>query len=89
MEIDKIKLKEKISSVLKGLKNDFSLQGLEIQRENGNRLLRIFVDKPGGINIDDCVNISEKISVHLGVCDFVSETYRIEVSSPGIGKKAV
>ena len=89
MEIDKIKLKEKINSVLKSLEKDFSLQGLDIRRENGNRLLRIFVDKPGGITIDDCATISEKVYVHLGVCNFIPETYRIEVSSPGIGKKAV
>jgi ribosome maturation factor RimP len=83
------KLKEKINSVLKSMKMGFSLQRLEIDANNGSKLLRIFVDKPGGITIDDCANISEKISIHLGVCDFISETYRIEVSSPGIGKKVV
>jgi ribosome maturation factor RimP len=89
MEINKVKLKEKINSVLKSMEKDFSLQGLDIEGNNGNKLLRIFVDKPGGITIDDCVNISEKVSVHLGVRDFIPETYRIEVSSPGIGKKVV
>ena len=89
MEIDKVKLKEKINSVLKSLGKNFSLQGLDITDNNGSKLLRIFVDKPGGITIDDCANISEKVSVHLGFCDFIPEPYRIEISSPGTEKKVV
>ncbi len=89
MEIDKVKLKEKINSVLKSMKKGFSLQELDIDTNNGSKLLRIFVNKPGGITIDDCANISEKITLHLGVCDFISKTYRIEVSSPGIEEKVV
>jgi ribosome maturation factor RimP len=89
MDIDKEKLKEKINFVLKSIKGDLSLKGLDIESNKGTKLLRIFVDKPGGITIDDCANISEKLSVHLEVCDFISETYRIEVSSPGIENKVV
>ncbi len=89
MKGNKEKLKEKINSVLSSMKEDFCLQELNIDTNNGTNLLRIFVDKPGGITIDDCADISQKVSVHLEVCDFFSGTYRIEVSSPGIGKKVV
>ena len=83
------KLKEKINLVLKSMKEDFSLKKLHIDGNNGMNLIRIFVDKPGGITIDDCADISEKVSVHLEVCNFFSGNYRIEVSSPGIEKKVV
>ncbi len=89
MEIDKVKLKEKINSVLSSMKKDFSLMGLDIKNNNGTKLLKILVDKPGGITIDDCVHISEKITVHLEVCDLITGSYRLEVSSPGVEKKAV
>jgi ribosome maturation factor RimP len=84
----KEKLKEKINFVLKSLKGDFSLEGLDIEINNGTNLLKIFVDKPGGITIDDCIHISEKLSVHLEVFDFIPGTYRLEVSSPGVEREA-
>jgi ribosome maturation factor RimP len=87
MKIIKEELKEKINSVLKSMKEDFSLRDLNIEANNGTKILRIFVDKPGGITIDDCVHISEKLSVHLEVSDFISEPYRLEVSSPGAENK--
>ena len=82
------KLKEKINFVLSSMKKDFSLMGLGIENKNGTKLLKIFVDKPGGITIDDCVHISEKVSVHLEVGDLITGSYRLEVSSPGVEKKA-
>ena len=81
------KLKEKINFVLSSMKKDFSLMGLDIENKHGTKLLKIFVDKPGGITIDDCANISEKVSVHLGVGDLITGSYRLEVSSPGVKKK--
>lgn len=83
----KEELKEKIKFVLSSMKEDFSLQGLNIEAKIGTKILKIFVDKPGGITIDDCVHISEKLSVHLEVSDIISEPYRLEVSSPGTEKK--
>ncbi len=83
----KEELKEKINFVLSSMKGDFSLMELDIESNNGINLLKIFVDKPGGITIDDCAHISEKVSVHLEVCDFIPGSYRLEVSSPGVEKK--
>ncbi len=83
----KEELKEKINFVLSSMKGDFSLTGLEIENNNETNLLKIFVDKPGGITIDDCAHISEKVSVHLEVCDLITGDYRLEVSSPGVEKK--
>jgi ribosome maturation factor RimP len=83
------RLKEKINFVLLSMKKDFSLMGLDIKNNNGTKFLKILVDKPGGITIDDCVHISKKITVHLEVCDLITGSYRLEVSSPGVEKKAV
>ncbi|MBN1694677.1 hypothetical protein JW879_04645 [candidate division WOR-3 bacterium] len=89
MKGTKERLKEKINFVLSSMKKDFSLMGLEIKNNNGIKLLKIFVDKPGGITIDDCVHISQKVRIHLEVCDLITGSYRLEVSSPGVEKKAV
>ena len=88
MEMIEEKLKEKINTVLASMKEAFSLEGLEILSDNGIKLIKVYTQKPGGITIDDCASISEKISVHLEVCDLISGSYRLEVSSPGIEKKA-
>jgi len=87
MEKVKEKVKEKINFVLSSMREDFSLQGLDIETNNKTSLLRVFVNRPGGITIDDCAQISKKISVHLDIFDFIPEPYRLEVSSPGTENK--
>ena len=89
MKGSKEKLKEKINFVLSSMEKDFSLRGLDIEDRNGSKLLKIFVDRPGGITIDDCADISEKVSVHLEVGNLIDGSYRLEVSSPGVEKEVV
>ncbi len=48
--------------------------------------LRIFIDKPGGIDIDDCQFVSEQLGEALDARDFIPGKYFLEVSSPGIDK---
>jgi hypothetical protein len=81
------KMKEKIDFVLKSLKEDFTLRKLEIENYGKGGLIKVFVDKPGGVTINDCAKISEKISVHLEVLDCMHGPYRLEVSSPGTENK--
>jgi len=85
--MEKVKVKEKINFVLSSMREDFSLQGLDIEINNKTNLLRVFVNRPGEITIDDCAQISKKISVHLDIFDFIPEPYRLEVSSPGTENK--
>lgn len=87
MEKIKDKLKEKIDFVLSSMREDFSLKELIIERNSKTNLLKVFVDKPGGITIDDCAQISKKLSVHLDVLDVLKGSYRLEVSSPGAENK--
>ena len=55
----------------------------EYQREAGGRILRLFIDKSGGVTLDDCVHISRQSSDLLDVYFENTGPYRLEVSSPG------
>ena len=48
--------------------------------------LRVFIDKEGGIEIDDCQGLSEKLEERLDAEDLISDSYILEVSSPGIDR---
>ena len=63
--------------------NGFELVDIEFVKEGGNRFLRVIVDKPGGIDIDDCSKISEYVSDKLDEQDPITEAYFLEVTSPG------
>lgn len=63
--------------------HSFELVDVEYVKEGSNYFLRVFVDKDGGIDIDDCGMISEYLSQKLDENDPVSEAYFLEVSSPG------
>lgn len=57
---------------------------VEFQREPAGRTLRIYIDKPGGVMLDDCVNISRQLGDILDVGLDMELAYRMEVSSPGV-----
>ncbi|MUT66394.1 ribosome maturation factor RimP [Paenibacillus sp. NEAU-GSW1] len=63
--------------------NGFELVDIEYVKEGSNFFLRVFVDKEGGIDIDECGRISEYLSEQLDKNDPVSDAYFLEVSSPG------
>ncbi len=52
--------------------------------ENGRWCLRIFMDKPGGVNLNDCETVSREIEQVLDELDFIPHSYVLEVSSPGL-----
>ena len=62
------------------------LVSLEFGFERGGLILRVFVDKPGGIQVGDCARISRACSPELDVDDPIEGRYRLEVSSPGIDR---
>ncbi|WP_027090829.1 ribosome maturation factor RimP [Cohnella thermotolerans] len=61
----------------------FQLVDVEYVKEGSNWFLRIYVDKEGGIDIDDCGRISEFVSAKLDELDPIEGAYFLEVSSPG------
>lgn len=62
------------------------LVDIEYKREGRHMVLRLFVDKAGGITLDDCALVSREFSEILDVEDFISENYTLEVSSPGLNR---
>ena len=66
------------------LSEGLELVHVEYRREPAGRTLRIYLDKPGGVTLDDCVNVSRQLSDLLDVSLETEVSYRMEVSSPGI-----
>ena len=66
--------------------NDFELVDVEYVKEAGTRYLRAYIDKEGGITIDDCELVSRAFGERLDAEDFIEERYVLEVSSPGLGR---
>ena len=62
----------------------FELVDVEFLKEGANWYLRVYIDKPGGIAIDDCQAVSEKLSDLLDEADPIKQSYILEVSSPGL-----
>ena len=64
----------------------FELVDVEYVKEAGNWYLRVYIDKEGGITVDDCELISRAFSDLLDEADFIEDSYILEVSSPGLGR---
>lgn len=64
----------------------FELVDVEYVKEAGNWYLRAYIDKPGGITVDDCEAVSRKFSDILDEKDFIQDAYILEISSPGLGR---
>ena len=67
--------------------NHFELVDVEYVKEAGNWYLRAYVDKEGGITLDDCELVNRAWSDIMDVEDFIPEAYILEVSSPGLGRQ--
>lgn len=61
----------------------YELVDVEFLKEGANWYLRVYIDKPGGIVIDDCQAVSEQLSDKLDEADPIKQSYILEVSSPG------
>ena len=67
-------------------KHAFELVDVEFVKEGANWYLRVFIDKPAGIAIDDCQVVSEELSALLDKTDPIKQSYMLEVSSPGLDR---
>ena len=66
--------------------NKFELVDVEYVKEGGTWYLRAYIDKPGGITVDDCEAVSRRLSDILDEQDYIDDSYIMEVSSPGLGR---
>lgn len=81
-------LLDKIEALVMPILTDLGLElvDLEFKREGRSSALRLFIDKPGGVTLDDCAEVSREVSALLEVEDPIEVAYRLEVSSPGIDR---
>ena len=66
--------------------HNFELWDVEYVKEAGTWYVRAYIDKEGGIAVDDCEVISRILSDWLDQTDFIEDSYILEVSSPGLGR---
>ena len=64
-----------------------SIYDVEYVKEGKEWYLRAYIDKPGGVNINDCENVSREFSTALDQEDLIQDAYILEVSSPGLGRQ--
>src|SRR2546423_5293931 len=62
------------------------LVDVEIGGGHGRQTLRLFIDRPGGVSLDDCTSVSRALSTALDVEDPIQGAYDLEVSSPGLDR---
>jgi ribosome maturation factor RimP len=84
-------LEDKLRALAGPLLTDlgFELVDVVLATEYGRKVLRFFIDKPGGVTIDDCTQASRELSTLLDVEDPIPQRYTLEVSSPGLDRPLV
>lgn len=82
------KVEEQIEQLMTELiaGSEYELVDVEYVKEGREWYLRVFVDKAGGIDLDDCQTISEQLGARLDGLDIIGGAYILEVSSPGIDR---
>ncbi len=65
---------------------EFELVDVEYVKEGSTWYLRAYIDKPGGITVNDCEAVAREMNEILDTEDFIADSYIFEVSSPGLGR---
>lgn len=78
------KTEQMLGSIVK--QYEVEIYDVEYVKEGKDYYLRVYIDKPGGVNIQDCENVSRALSDALDEEDFIPDAYILEVSSPGLGR---
>lgn len=81
-------LENTLNDILEPVAGDLgvSLEYLELTKMRGKFLLRVFIDKEGGVTLDDCERVSREAETVLDVEDPIPYSYTLEVSSPGLDR---
>lgn len=80
--------REMIAMLTDLVKPELAVMGFElIELEYAGKTLRIVIDRPGGVSMDDCVSVTRRIGMVLDASDPISSSYRLEVSSPGLTRR--
>lgn len=84
MTLDYAKLEKDLESLL--AQDAYELVDLRYAHEGPRWVLRLFIDKAGGVTIDDCEAVSGKVGAYLDAADLIARSYSLEVSSPGLDR---
>ena len=81
-------LEQKLQGLLQGSVEDLGceLWGIECQCVGRYLTVRLFIDKEGGVTVEDCADVSRQVSAVLDVEDPIADKYNLEVSSPGLDR---
>ncbi len=75
-------LQDRLAKIVTAMGYEFV--GCELQRQGRHSLLRIYIDKPQGVTLTDCTQVSHQVSAVLDVEDPIPGEYTLEISSPGL-----
>lgn len=80
---------EQVKDIAKPIADElgYEIYHVEYVKENGEFYLRIYIDKPDGILLSDCENLSRRVNEILDQVDPIKEQYYFEVSSPGLNRR--
>ena len=81
-------LEQNLQEMLQDAVEDLGCElcGIECQRVGRFMTVRLFIDKDGGVTVDDCADVSRQVSAILDVEDPIADKYNLEVSSPGLDR---
>ncbi len=83
-----MKLVERLEAIIEPIlaRENYELVDVEFVKAGRHSCLRLFVDKDGGVTLDDCEHISRTVGAYLDESDLIAEAYHLEVSSPGLDR---
>ncbi|MCR4427223.1 MAG: ribosome maturation factor RimP [Firmicutes bacterium] len=83
--MDRARIEARASQIAEVAASSFGLSVVDTEfvKESGYWYLRIYIEKPGGVSIDDCADLSERVGAELDRLDFIPASYMLEVSSSG------
>ena len=84
-----IQIRQQVEQLAEALvaSEGMELVDLEYRRQGRRWMLRLFIDKDGGVTLDDCASISRELGDLLDVKDVIPQAYVLEVSSPGLNRR--
>lgn len=88
MALHKDDICERVSAIAQPILEALGLELVEIEFKRSGReaILRLFIDREGGVTLDNCADVSRELSLVLDVEDFMPCAYNLEVSSPGLDR---
>ncbi len=80
---------QRVEEIIKPYADELGLEIWDVtfKKEGADWYLRVFIDKEGGVNIDDCVDLTHAVSKPLDEADPIKQNYMLEISSPGVERE--